>query len=407
MAKRGRPLGSSVLREWIKENVDGQAEENQERQPEHSIARARAIKLARIAEKKDAESKLAPIAAAANMTTSALNSLDAFGDPVDVSTIGNALQQNVVKAMGTAMASPNIECEDKLIQLQMKGGMYAMSFKAVSAITGESNIGRRTLSVAQAALELAFWAWNMFFKTIWSMIKGGKDQGADSSAVMTVTKLRYDETPTKCRVDDPKLDPALVVGKSENELQEPQGSTFASHAKILQVECEVGVLLASKSDESGVRYTMVQGQLPAPLFALQETSGQNISGALRRVLDRLPEVQNVGRESKFNFRHSCSDQAQSNMKAEKLLSSQYTDAETIHTLCHVHRLYRCIQTAMTGFDGDVSGMLSFALALANPGSAAGLRQALAKIFCRRLATCLYKLMSIYFYCSLYIITRVL
>lgn len=212
------------------------------------------------------------------------------------------------------------------------------------------------------------------------------ESGKEQRPLLCCIRLRYDETPTKVRVDDPNVDPDADKDSKESESTAVTKSSLSSlHAKVLQIECSVGMLLRTTVG-SKYKYTFVTGRLPTPLFALKSTTARNTSAALMRVLDQLPEIKTIGQHSKFFFRHSCSDQAQANMAAERSLASEYSDAVPLHFLCDVHRLYRVTRASMSGVDFDVSGILSFALALGEPGSAAALRKTLNAIFAEHLVS---------------------
>ena len=379
----GRPkgtFGSAVLRQVCREAAAGDST-IQPRQPApgSSIEYARKI----LQEKrKRREDELALLSAAtgtpSNIPKHEHDALREYGDFISTHTVGSELQAKLFQAVGTAR-SQNICTDDAVVDNALNGSMQTMSFRALQSITKESNLGRRLVAIARAVLEAGFYLWALFFVLIMKMCNTDNAAGGDSrfKLLLCCVVLRYDETPTRVRVDE-----SNDLNCLDSDLLQEPSSTSATHAKILQVEQGFGVLLV---DSSTGTYSFVKGQVPTGLFALKSPDGKTTSKALLRVLKSINGLKDIGRKCKFRVRHSCTDQAKSNYSAERLVTAQFPDWLLHHTPCDVHRLYRCTRTAMCGLDHDVSGMLSFALALGAPGSAASLRNKLSQIIARRLA----------------------
>lgn len=389
--RRGRPPGSNVWRDYVASLQEGSvsdvASEPVEGPRPGSIEYARAAKAEKQALKQ-------PAVAVFGLKPTLSQALRPLGDLASINSVGTSLQHDVVKAMATGVTNhpPESRKSDEVMDCQFDGTLHTMSFRALAKMTKQKSltkVGKRTTAIAQCVLEAAYFVWNILIVVLLKMCKL-KSSSADSSSaeqqktvpLVCCIRLRYDETPTKVRVDDPEVDP----DNFQNTSADLKSSTASVHAKVLQTECSVGILLRTIANGSVPKYVFVHGRLPTPLFALKSTTARNTATALMRILDRLPEIKQLGSQSKFFFRHSCSDQAQANMAAEGLLTSEYASgAVPLHFLCDVHRLYRTIRTSMQGVDFDVSGILSFALALGEPGSAAALRKSLTSIFADKLA----------------------
>ena len=356
-----------------------QHQQESQREATSAIERAReALKQKRDRARQERESQPSSVCGIANTGTSHV--LASFGDLHTINAVGDELQHKLVKTMAHAMKSENhIQCSDtELASVQMTGDFLSMNYKALARTTGEHNIPRRVLAIGQALLEMSYYVWNLLFMMILNMCKSPGDVFS-TRPLLTCVRLRYDETPSKVRVDDPS---GLAHSDDSHTVET---STSCQHAKVLQIECLVGVLLQDHDLSTGATlHTFISGEIPVPLFALHSTSGENTASALRQVLQSLPMVHETCRDSTFSFRHSSSDAAGANLKAERILSSEFRHMTHIPILCDIHKLHRATRSSMGGADFDVSGLLSFALALSEAGSVQRLHQVLGKIIMKRL-----------------------
>lgn len=295
-----------------------------------------------------------------------------YGDLVSCATAGSSTQQKVLEAVVSAAGH---DTSDVLVEKLFDGAMHTMSFRALESLTGERNFYRRIIAVARAVQEASCYMWSLLLAMAGNLVSSSPDL----QPLLWIVRLRYDETPTKVRVEEPEVD--TLLGK-DGKAHIESTSTAATHAKLLQVEFSCGLLMQNVATQ---QHTLVTEQIPACLFPLKSTSGENTALALMRVLNSVYGLREFASKCKFAIRHSCSDAAQANFKAERILTSQFPDWVPLHTVCDIHKLYRITRTAMSSLDFDVSGILSFALALADPGSAAALRQTLGGIISRKLA----------------------
>ena len=210
---------------------------------------------------------------------------------------------------------------------------------------------------------------------------------------MSCLRLRYDETPTKVRIEDLKSDticfgfetaplsaltPEQVALAAGNVLG---SETSSNYAKVLQIEMFLGVLL---QDRAGNHQVWTFGQVPTCLYALQATTGRITYHALKDAIEAVGSYKAVSEKFPINIRHTCSDRYSANNVAERLLSGFYSDSTLCHLWCDVHRLYSVIKGSLSIAEKDVSGCLAFALGFGEPGIVPTMRTALAKILLRRL-----------------------
>ena len=380
--RRGRPVGSIFFRCAARAAARVAHDHQQQAQPQLSqlspIEYARHVLHEKREAKKKASQQQGQPSSVFGIKGEPLAIMGGYGDLHSISSIGNDVQHKLMRSMVQSTAD-GIRCEDtELVSVHLSGDLTTMNFANLSKTTKEHNITNKVLACGQALLEMSCFAWNILFLMLLKMCSQ-QQTGKSTRPLMTCVRLRYDETPSKVRVDDPQISTGEGTGKTEKI------STSTLHAKVLQTECMVGLLMQNINTSDGTKsHTFVSGQVATPLRALHRVTGANTAAALEEVLTSLHSLRDVAGQSKFNFRHSCSDQAAANMKAERILSSKYHEFTQVHTLCDVHKLYRCTKSSMSAVDRDVSGLLSFAFSVGAPGSVSRLHQCIAKIFAERL-----------------------
>ena len=163
----------------------------------------------------------------------------------------------------------------------------------------------------------------------------------------------------------------------------PLGSKSNSlHAKVLQVELSLGVLVYDTAKQS---FNFLSGGVPTCLFALEKTTAKCTRAALTRALEEVPGLTDFAQSGfKFQLRHSCTDRYTANIAAERALQQDYPDMELCHTFCDIHRLYTATKVSMATVESDVAGMLAFGVGFAETGSCASFQQALCRIFARKM-----------------------
>ena len=216
----------------------------------------------------------------------------------------------------------NIPEQDSLVDHQLQDAMSTVSASALAKQLGipDSSIISRVYSISSACLEFSCYLWAVFFGTLASF---WKTSVIGMQPLLCLIRLRYDETPTKVRVEDPKsrdLDlskATMVEAAKSNQLG---NETSCLHAKIMQVEMVFGILVKHQGPNSGPsQYTWIRGEIPTCLQAVESTTAVNTMHCLQNVLESIPNLKPFVQESGFQFRlrHSCSDRYVSNTAAEK------------------------------------------------------------------------------------------
>ena len=197
--KRGRPAGqgSSLLNAYLGSRYP-------DAPPLQGIEHARAVK-AQKAKERAASAEVARDMGIVVLDRSGaggdLRWLQRLGEAQVVATTGSKVQNGLLTAARAAEAA-NVDTEDALIERQLTSSLASVSCKALEEQLQERNIGRRVLAVAAAFLELGSLLWHLFLKFLLSAAQSSRQ--AALRPVMLLYRLRYDETPTKLRVADPR-----------------------------------------------------------------------------------------------------------------------------------------------------------------------------------------------------------
>ena len=316
------------------------------------------------------------------------HALVGFGPQSSLGILGSSLQLKTYEAVKLA-SEKGIDgslVTDDFVDLHASGDQLAMSGRAKATFLKDtSHPERRLASTASAIIQLCGYFWSVFLTMLCSFgNRSGHDVTTETGEqrpfrlVLSAFKLRYDETPTKVRVVDAD---AISMDSKAGHSTDPNFLSSASlQAKILQVELSMGVLF---EDGQG-KYCWTRTILPTSLYAVDSTSGENIHWCLKDCLAVIPDFMRTSQKFKLSIRHSCTDRAPANFKAERLLGRDYHWMTSIHTPCDVHRLATATQVAMTSVEFDVGGILSVGLAMQDLGAASALQQVLAKVLARSL-----------------------
>ena len=311
--------------------------------------------------------------------------------------------------------------EDKFLDLHLDGKAARSNCRTLGLLLGEDNLGRKMLTLSSAVLEGSYYLLGLLLCFVSCLCCSATAAVATARPVrplLFVVRTRYDETPTKVRVDDPAAEvfelpvhvgegasldlpagcrqPAADIVRSVNLLSKdtrgaaqapmmPDTST-GQHSKVLQIELSVGCLLAQDISEHDDKpgFCFFASPAPTSLYAVEKTNASNIKAAVCDCLSAVPELQRVSDEFTLRVRHVCTDRAGANFAAERLIQPEYPNMVLVHTPCDVHKLYSCTKNGMSFNDNDVSGMLALALGTADPGAVTRMRQIIARVLIRRL-----------------------
>ena len=377
--KRGRPLGhlgSSLLRQELQNPIE---EEHGKKQS--SIERAREARARNVAMRKEQRA----LAASSGLTDHSaaecgMNALVEFGPMQMLVEVGQELHQDLARAY-VKCCQEQIGPEDPLVEHQLDSAMSSMSARVLEDKVKETGVRLRVISIASAMLEYCAYLWATFLFALQRMWSSSE---SIVQPIAFIVRLRYDETPTRVRVQDSTDEIVNLESASLQQLAEAMPSEAASlHAKIMQVEMSLSMLLYNSRAK---QFNAVQGIMPTTLFAVQSTTGQNTLKCLEQVLRSIPGLKDVADDPNWTFslRHTCTDKYAANISAERGLSEIWSKQPLVHLFCDIHKLYNATKSSMSVADADASGLLALTLGWSESGSVATFRQALCKIFSRKL-----------------------
>ena len=305
--------------------------------------------------------------------------LSQYGPITDMFMIGSDLHQDFVKCISSA-TNADYDSEDALLKHIQTTPMSTMSLKAVEEKTKQTHVGQKILTIAAAILELSFYMWGVFLCIVDRLCK------STCKPILLLVKLRYDETPTKVRVEIPgKKDVRAETADAEEVCKSLPVQQSSNRAKVFQSELSVGCLVKSLSDADPMPYKWICGTVPTSLQCLQDGSGESIRSSLRDIVGRIPDLDRVSRSFPIALRHSCTDRYTGNFKAESLLNEDFPEFTNVHFTCSIHKLYSVIEDATGCMDYDVSGILSIGVGISSDiGCVKTMHQIVTRLLVNRL-----------------------
>ena len=222
----GRPQGSRLVRELAARNAEEGAGPEDEVPCPGSIEYARQCRL----QKREAQSAQLRRPGFQDMSPREA-CLNVVGRPEIVASLGTKLHQDLrlvsQNMLGKDMAT------DTFLEHQFSTPSGTVSYRQLDSFVQKCNSHVRTLSVAAAMLEAANFLWGVFMAMLCFLFTT-----TDSvvEPLCMITKIRYDETPTKARVKD--ISEGLPNPGSGALVPQPQAS-FAQRSSHLSRMCNI------------------------------------------------------------------------------------------------------------------------------------------------------------------------
>ena len=186
-----------------------------------------------------------------------------------------------------------------LLHARAEAGQTKLAWKVNS-----NRVGYFSMLAASAAVEAAGVLWGRMLHEIKSRVDSGQFGG-----LLMVVRRRYDETPMRLR---------LSSGQSETTLGGPQWKELeaSTHAKLLQSELHIAVLLEEKCAERP-QFLHIQGTFPCNLQVMRANTGECLKAAALRHTEMLPGLMDVCRAFDWVLHQSTVDQFGANDRAER------------------------------------------------------------------------------------------
>lgn len=383
--KRGgrTKVGSKLLRDHVKSLSGSSSSYNLNQLQEEpgqlqGIAYARQCRENALAKKKhEAKQSIAPIAGDES-------NLSKFGPSESLLVVGSPLQKTL-GAVIQKILQCRIDLNDEVLDQTLSGKTLTSSSRAVGGIMNKTqkHVQNKLIRAGAGICETGNWLWGNFLSLL---LQSGYEP------LLITLKLRYDETPTRVRVVDSPTDGHIFAPRTKSgvawldQLMQsmvtlPKGpdheSQPATHAKILQTEMQIGVLL-KQSD----RFLWIHGPVPTCLQATDHLTGETTRAMIWASISSVPELSRILQGFPMQVRLTCTDKAGCNFRCEAGLCEEgYMPGVTsCHVPCDVHRLSTSIGISNRSLETDVSGVLNCGLVLNEVGIIRRLREMLLDIF---------------------------
>ena len=278
----GRPkgtTGSHLLRERLKQQAESEAAAEAAVEKPHGIAYARQCK-------KEKSEK--------TQQQKAMQGQLCIKEFFPTSTVGNIVQR-CVSATFEKIHQRTLDVKDSTISYLLENSTLTASATAVAGFlsTSKTQVQRQLVAAASCVLETGGWLWGQMLSLAYTLYTDSSSGGkAPYDAVMCVVKTKYDETPSKVRVvETPERTYLSPIKKKspadfldEDDLAEylkltesGTGMQTSTHAKVLQTQLELGMLL---KDKASGHFVFLTGEVPTSLQVVDRTTAENIRACL-------------------------------------------------------------------------------------------------------------------------------
>ena len=216
------------------------------------------------------------------------DSLSASSDSIP-SRIGNKLQQCLYHTVARVQRN-KLDISDSVVSFFLRNEVLTTSASAIGKFLGatRSYVQRTLISSACSILHTGGWLWGCMMSMLFSLYSG---ESPTYVPLVIILKLKYDETPSKVRVvetseriymsPDLKKSPVDFLTEEDQKEFEKLTSTgsaqSANHAKVLQTQFEIAMLLKSSQANE---YFSVTGEVPTSLQVMDKTTGECIRACL-------------------------------------------------------------------------------------------------------------------------------
>ena len=360
--KRGRPPGSKLLREAHK-NIEHELPSGAERftAAPGSVEYARAAKAAKAAERRTQ-----------GIQTTAM--VPYTGPPLLASGSGlwphlreRGAQTHVQRCLiGAAWYSfsnqTELERENELITELCAP---QRSYKSKQVRTNEGNTSRKTVSRAVIRSTAAILEG---CAVLFGGMLGALRSAIESNAVvpvMFVSKLLFDETPTKLRIRGQDVVPfSLSQGRG------PGNEDKSDHAKVVQTSHEIHAVF---HDGNG-RTLHIEGTHPVALQVVDRTTAECTKKCLMNAFHELPGIREFASAFPLRMLLGTFDRYAANPRAMKAFlydlmgdTVPFQSWCSVNFTCDVHKANQVRVSSTKIFESEISSMLASALSQGGPG----------------------------------------
>ena len=282
----------------------------------------------------------------------------------------DAIKKLEEKEGGTNDFYKCLDAETELsVSLIFEPNRHHYSDSHLASMTGQSRKHVRAAlnNAGVAALLCAGSLWGTLFHSICQKVSAGEWE-----PILFVKKTRYDETPSKLRLDS--------EGGSKTAGTQEQ----AKFAKAFQFELSFHVLVRDRMSDN---FLHMCGFVPCDLTVVDRTTAECTKAVILKHLNSIPELARTANMFPTKFQLTTVDRYSANYKAEKSLQCDDPTWKRATFACNIHRVAQVATLTSNLTESDVSGMISASLAFDTAGTLHKLRSILREIFQQDL--CIY------------------
>jgi hypothetical protein len=295
------------------------------------------------------------------------------------SNIGSFMQKELIlAALNNRQLACDADVEEELAAdsiiaqslLNSSCHRASSSFAAKSDALGVSRsaVSRGLIRTGSAFLALGGMLWGSLFAMIAEAFEEGR-----GTPLLFIKQMRYDETPTKIRLQE---DGQVM---QDNKMK-PENITYKT-AKILQTEFRVSALLKNTADN---KYSFLTGRVPTHLSCVDRTTAEATVAAIHDAQSGVPELTRVANLFPLKVQLSVTDRYGANGAAESAISYEDATWTKVHVPCDVRKVSTAQTKQFQLVDGHISSIISCGLSMQEAGSRAAFQHSLFEEITQRL-----------------------
>lgn len=281
-----------------------------------------------------------------------------------VSSAGSTLQQKLaIGVMSQSLKSLLPEIPDAVAQGLLAGISRPVTSKTAEALrhqTSRGTLDARTLQCASGVINFSGLLWEQLLRRVAGLIDAGL-----YTPVCFIKKRRYDETPSRIKVEVP-------TGKSDN--------TFA---KVLQSECQLTLLLKENKSE---KFVLLTSHWPTWLQAIDRNTAETIRYCQEQLEAVIPFLHQVSKLFPIAISLVNTDRFAANFKCERSMEQSQKHYIRTHYGCDHHAVATVLGKAfgLPVPKAHISAMISAALSMTDANSLQSFREALMTVIAQKL-----------------------
>lgn len=302
---------------------------------------------------------------------SLIGTLSMYGSEVQIALMETLNKYWKSKDSANANAAdvnePDVLVERCLFTDLKKRPTASMTAEAEAIGIDRQAFARGIKRVASSVVEGAGLMWGNMLA---AMTKRAKMAG--SIPLVFIKQMRYDETPTKLRLQDDCQSLSHLESQSRNDAPITQQK---SRAKVLQSEIRLAAVIMDRA-----KSFMFCGRVPTWLQVMDRTTADVTKAAIKDLYSTIPDLQECSSQFAVKVQLSTTDRYSGNTRAEAALQRDDPSWIRLHLPCDIHKLSSAIGQQFELSELFISSMVNVALAMCEAGSVKDLQDCLMEVF---------------------------